>query len=73
VRTLTNLVKEGHERVYMSCHKCTRTGSYRLASLIVRHGADKGLPDLLVELSRDCPQRTPHGLELCGATFTPSE
>jgi hypothetical protein len=27
------------------------------------------LLDLLVELSRDCPQRTPHGLELCGATF----
>jgi hypothetical protein len=69
VRTLGDLMEEGHERVYMSCNKCSRTGSYHLAS-IVRHGVDKGLSDLLVELSRDCPQRTPHGFELCGATFT---
>jgi hypothetical protein len=37
VRTPGDLMEEGHERVYISRNKCTRTGNYHLASLIVRH------------------------------------
>jgi hypothetical protein len=57
--------------VFVTCDKCGRTGRYDLASLIVRHGIDKGLPDLLAELSRDCPQRAGQGLERCGAVYRP--
>lgn len=68
-QTLSDLVIDGHERVFVGCDKCSRTGSYGLASLIVRYGIDKGLPDLLAELSRDCPQRAGVGLERCGAVY----
>ncbi len=41
----------------VSCSKCGRSGRYRLAGLIDRHGADMSLPDLAALLSSDCPRR----------------
>jgi hypothetical protein len=35
----------------------TKLGMYRLETLIARHGADFGIPDLLRLLSDDCPKR----------------
>jgi hypothetical protein len=70
-RTLGDLVKERRKRVTLTCDKCSRISKYSLYGLIARHGIDKGLPDLLAELSADCPQRTGLGLELCGAVFGP--
>jgi hypothetical protein len=68
---LSDLVIEGRQRLRMACDKCGRIGKYDLASLVVRHGIDKGLPDLLAELSADCPQRDGQGLERCGAVYRP--
>jgi len=58
-------------RVRIACTKCSRKGSYRLARLADKYGADIPLPDLLEYLAGDCriwaPRRA--GLERCGTFF----
>src|SRR5262245_14890428 len=55
--------------VRLRCDTCKRAGSYRLARLAVKFGAEILLDDLLVRLSADCPWRDdPRGN--CGARFT---
>lgn len=72
-RTLGDLIIEGRERVSLACSKCERVGSYGLAGLLATYGLDKRLPDLLVELSADCPKRAGQGLgtDRCGAVYRP--
>jgi hypothetical protein len=41
----------------VACSRCERAGRYKLDTLIVRHGADFGIPELLPLLSDDCPKR----------------
>jgi hypothetical protein len=43
--------------VRLRCDACKRAGSYRLARLAVKFGAEILLDDLLVRLSADCPWR----------------
>jgi len=46
---------------------CSRCDRYRLETLIARHGADFGIPDLLAVLSADCPKRKSISVyDLCG-------
>jgi hypothetical protein len=53
----------------LPCDACKSAGSYRLARLAVKYGAEILLDDLLVRLSADCPWRDdPRGT--CGARFT---
>jgi hypothetical protein len=66
-RTLGDLRREGREQVYLRCEKCPRAGQYSLTGLILRLGIDQALPDLIAELSSDCPQRSAQGIEQCGA------
>jgi hypothetical protein len=47
----------------ISCSRCERAGRYPLADLIERYGRIFTVPDLLGELSKDCPKR---GSDLCG-------
>jgi hypothetical protein len=55
--------------VRLRCETCKRAGSYRLARLAVKYGAEILLDDLLVRLSADCPWRDePRGA--CGVRFT---
>jgi len=54
-------------QVLVACAKCERRGRYRLAGLIDRFGADFGLPDLLRELSHNCPKWS--GWDRCGAVY----
>lgn len=70
-RTLNDLLIEGRERVGIACAKCERVGSYGLAGLISAYGVDMRLPDLLAELSADCPKRVGSGLgtDRCGAVY----
>jgi hypothetical protein len=68
-RTLGDLADEELGCIHVSCTTCGRTRMHSLASLLVQHGPGIGLPDLLAELSRQCPQRTSDGIEPCGATF----
>jgi hypothetical protein len=53
--------------VRLRCDACKRAGSYRLARLAVKFGAEILLDDLLVRLSADCPRDDPIGT--CGARF----
>lgn len=41
----------------VACTRCDRAGRYNLDTLIARHGANYGIPDLLHLLSDDCPKR----------------
>jgi hypothetical protein len=41
----------------VACSRCDRAGLYNLETLITRHGAEFGIPDLLRLLSDDCPKR----------------
>jgi hypothetical protein len=43
--------------VRLRCDACKRAGSYRLARLAVKYGAEILLDDLLIRLSADCPWR----------------
>ena len=55
--------------VRLRCDICKRAGSYRLARLAVKSGAEILLEDLLLRLSADCPWRDePRGT--CGVRFT---
>ena len=51
----------------VACSRCERAGQYRLETLIARHGEDFGIPDLLRQLSADCPKRRSITVyDLCG-------
>jgi hypothetical protein len=51
----------------VACSRCERAGRYNLETLIARHGADFGIPDLLRLLSEDCPKRKSITVyDLCG-------
>ena len=51
----------------VACTRCERAGKYRLETLIARHGADFGIPDLLRLLSDDCVKRASvSAYDLCG-------
>lgn len=43
--------------VRLRCRYCQRQGSYRLARLAAKFGAEIGLEDLLDKLAFDCPWR----------------
>jgi hypothetical protein len=57
--------------VRVRCAACGRQGSYRLARLAAKYGADIAMPDLLAQLAGDCKywdQRKPGALH-CQARF----
>jgi hypothetical protein len=57
-----------HAVVRIECERCGRAGSYRLAGLIERFGADAAGPDILMELAA-CERRKNFS-QRCGARFT---
>lgn len=68
-QTLGDLLKDGRERIFVSCETCARTSSRSASALIGEYGSDIGLSDLLCKLSQKCPQRTPQAVEPCGVRF----
>jgi hypothetical protein len=46
--------------VRVDCERCNRAGSYRLAGLMARFGADAALPDVLLALA-SCERRADRG------------
>jgi len=51
----------------VACSRCDRAGRYNLDTLIARHGANLGIPELLNLLSEDCPKRQSlSAYDLCG-------
>jgi hypothetical protein len=56
-------------RLEVACGKCERHGSYRVATLIARHG-DVGLPRLLSLVAADCQRRIANRpYDQCGAFY----
>ncbi|PNG26987.1 hypothetical protein [Methylocella silvestris] len=58
-------------RVRLACHKCSREGSYRLARLADKYGANCRMDDLLRQLVGDCKLINPRRpfAHRCGAFF----
>ena len=60
-----------HVIVRVACSRCPRLGSFRLARLAERYGAEITIGELLAHLSADCPKRTlkryKGDYEVCGA------
>ena len=57
--------------VRVACSRCPRHGSYRLARLADRYGAEAGMHTVLTMLSADCKlaERGRPGIDRCGAFF----
>ena len=52
----------------ITCHKCGRSGQYRVDRLIMRYGIDAKLFDWSDEITADCPRRHSGNLyDQCGA------
>jgi hypothetical protein len=45
--------------VRIACEACARSGSYRLARLAAKYGAEIAMPDLLKQLTLDCRFNNP--------------
>ena len=61
--------------VRIGCRRCTRKGSYRLARLAAKYGAEIPMMELLAHLAGDCAiwdARHP-GAPRCGAYFVDLE
>jgi hypothetical protein len=66
--SLDRLPRLAYVLVRLSCDACNRAGSYRLARLAVKYGAEILLDDLLVRLSADLSlARRPSARPLRGA------
>ena len=55
--------------VRIACRKCDRRWQYRRAALIVLYGESAALPDVLAQLTRDCPNRGAVSNKASGAYF----
>jgi hypothetical protein len=55
--------------VRLACRKCDRRWQYQRAVLIALYGESAALPDVLAQLTRDCPNRGAISNEVCGAYF----
>ena len=64
--TLTELPRA---LVEIACDKCVWKGRYSKARLMAKHGRDIRLPDLLLEISKDCPKVDELGNDMCGARY----
>jgi hypothetical protein len=57
------------EKIEIICNACARRGVYAKARLVERYGAETGLPNLLSQITQDCPARSRHGILRCGANY----
>ena len=55
--------------VRLRCAKCGRSGQYRKATLIGKHGCDIALPDLLHFVGANCPKMDTLGNDPCGVSY----
>jgi hypothetical protein len=67
--TVRRLVDYPWVLVRLRCDVCKRAGSYRLARLAVKFGAEILLSDLIVRMSADRPWRDDPRGSGCGAYF----
>lgn len=74
IRSFVRLSSYPFVVVRISCRKCSRFGSYRLARLADKYGSEMTLINLLALLSADCKLREKEGRSpdpwaRCGAFF----
>lgn len=68
--TLGNLSDNGIKMLEVRCELCNRHGRYRVGNLVVDHGREMGLPDLLARLTATCDKRQTISLyDQCQAAF----
>ena len=57
----------GATHIVIACNRCERRGRLSLARMVAEHGADKPGPELLRDLSADCPKRiSKMAHDICG-------
>jgi hypothetical protein len=62
------LLHGGKTPVAITCSKCPRAGQLPLRKLVQEHGRHIAIPDLLRQLSADCPKRASiNATDVCGA------
>ncbi len=54
--------------IRLACDKCGRQGQYRRQTLVGRFGPDAKMPDILYQLSSDCPKRVSYS-DWCRVRF----
>jgi hypothetical protein len=57
------------EKSEIVCDAWARRGIYAKVRLVERYGAETVLPDLLSQVTRDCPARGRHGTLRCSANY----
>ncbi len=57
------------DRLEIRCTRCDRAGRYRVARLIEQHGKAMLLPDLRMELAKDCDHAGGHDFDRCDVFF----
>lgn len=48
----------------VACDRCGRSGRYRTDKLFAKYGADATVQPFQEDITRDCPRRHDHALEL---------
>lgn len=67
--TIQDLADRGLDRLEIACCICDRRGSYEIGKALERWGGEP-LPDLLLELSRDCQRGKSAAIyDRCGAYY----
>jgi len=56
-------------RLRITCDRCNQRRDYSTARLIGRDGPNCRLPDLLSDLTADCPGRDRYSIRRCDAIF----
>jgi len=54
--------------VRIQCNDCGRSGNYKKSNLLKQYEPTAQMPDVLFDLSSDCPKRQSSG-EACGAIY----
>jgi hypothetical protein len=65
----TNQRDEPHATILVACSKCDWKAAFDRVALIVSHGPDHLLTDLLGELASPTCSKVGHHLDRCGAYF----
>lgn len=51
----------------VECDRCARAGQYLVANLVHKHGVNATLPEVLADISANCPRRQSTSTDMCQA------
>jgi hypothetical protein len=67
---LSDVAAVGRNQIDVACKKCDRRGRVSVARLLIEHGPEVPLPDLLKLLAANCPRQAAASIyDRCGVSF----